>query len=144
MKTYLDSSFLFSLYAPDQHSSNAASAIARTRGELVLSSLSEVELTNALELRIFRRELTRVQVEKAQAAFDEDVQRGVLRIFEVVPGTFSRTKDLILQITASLGCRTADILHVAAALEAKAGKLFTFDQRQRELARRVKLATNWR
>ena len=142
MKTYLDSSFLFSLYAPDQHSSSAASSLSRTRGELVLSTLSEVELTNALELRIFRKELSRLQVEKAQAAFEEDVRRGVLRVFDLAPGSFHRTKTLILQNTASLGCRTGDILHVAAALETKADKFFTFDQRQQELARRVKLATN--
>jgi len=112
------------------------------RGELVLSTLTEVEVTNALELRVYRKELSRAQVEKARSAFEGDIAAGVLRIFDVESVSFERTKSLILQHTASLGCRTADIIHVAAALQAKADRLFTFDQRQQELAHRAKLATN--
>jgi hypothetical protein len=108
----------------------------------MLSTLSEVEVTNALELRVFRKELSRAQVEKARSALEGDIAAGVLRIFDMDSGSFGRTKSLVLRHTASLGCRTADIIHVAAALEAKADRLFTFDQRQQELARRVKLATN--
>jgi predicted nucleic acid-binding protein len=39
-------------------------------------------------------------------------------------------------------CRTADVLHVAAALEAGANRLLSFDQGQKSVARRMKLKTN--
>ena len=142
MKAYLDSSFLFSLYAADDHSATAIADVRRFRGELALSALTELELMNALELRIFRKELTRVRADQVRAAFDGDVNARVLTVFDLEPATFLRAGKLILQTTSLLGCRTADILHVAAALEAGADKLFTFDQRQKALARRMKLGTN--
>ena len=43
------------------------------------------------------------------------------------------------QTTARLGTRTADLLHVAAALELGAECLYSFDQQQRKLARAVGL-----
>jgi predicted nucleic acid-binding protein len=142
LKAYLDSSFLFSLYAPDDHSTAAASELSRIRGALVLSSLSELELVNALELRVFRKELTRKQVDRAHAAFDDDIHRGVLTVFELEPAAFLRAKKLIMQTTSLLGCRAADILHVGAALEVRADRLLSFDQRQKALARHAKLRTN--
>lgn len=142
MKAYLDSSFLFPLYAPDDHSPAATAEIKHFRGTLILSSLTELELANALELRVFRKELTREQVDRAHAGFGSDIQLGTLTVFELEPAMFLRTRKLIRQTTSLLGCRTADILHLGAALEAGADRLFSFDQRQKALARRMKLETN--
>jgi len=142
VKAYLDSSFLFSLYAADDHSAEAIAEVRRFRGELTLSGLTELEFMNAIELRIFRKELTRVRAAEVRAAFDGDVDARVLLVFDLEPTTFLRGKSLILQTTALVGWRTADILHVAAALEVGADSLFTFDQRQKALARRMKLETN--
>jgi predicted nucleic acid-binding protein len=142
VKTYLDSSFLFSLYVPDQHSSDAAALLGRTRGELLLSTLTELELANAIELRVFRKELTRTEANRAHAAFQDDLRNGVLKVRDVSPEVVRRTVKLILQHTQSLGCRTADIVHVAAALDTAADRFFTFDQRQTVLAKRAKLSTN--
>ena len=142
MKAYLDSSFLFSLYAADDHSATAIADVRRFRGELALSGLTELELMNALELRIFRKELTRVRADQVRVAFDGDVNARVLTVFDLEPATFLRARSLILQTTALVGCRTADILHVAAALEVGADRFFSFDQRQKSVARRVKLETN--
>ena len=58
MKVYADSSFLVALYSPDVHSTRAARHMTRLRGELVVTVLGELELYNALELRIFRKEAT--------------------------------------------------------------------------------------
>jgi len=142
VKAYLDSSFLFSLYATDDHSAAAISELRRFRGALVLSSLSELELLNALELRVFRKELTGEQVHRAHAGFDDDIQGGVFGVFELEPAAFLLARKLILQTTSLVGCCTADILHVAAALEVGANRFFTFDQRQKSVARRLKLETN--
>ena len=58
MKAYADTSFLVSLYTPDVNSSTAAAHMKRLRAALPLTPLHELELLNALELRVFRGELT--------------------------------------------------------------------------------------
>lgn len=109
---------------------------------LLLSALAEVEVLNAFELRVFRKEFTPEQATKSTTAFRADVEAGMFAFFDFDPETFQRAKKLVAATSAGTGCRTADVLHVAAALEAGAERLFTFDERQRELARRVKLKTN--
>ena len=42
---------------------------------------------------------------------------------------------------ANLGLRTLDTLHVASALELRAERFWTFDERQKKLARAVGLKT---
>jgi predicted nucleic acid-binding protein len=39
----------------------------------------------------------------------------------------------------AIGCRSADLFHVAAAMVAKADEFLTFDERQKKLARAVGL-----
>jgi len=49
--------------------------------------------------------------------------------------------DLVRTHIAKLGTRTLDSLHVAAALELKAERFWTFDDRQKKLAKAVGLKT---
>jgi len=98
-----------------------------------------VEVANALALRVFRKELTGAEADRGHAAFEQDLSRGVLRVLEVASQTPLLTKELILQNAAHVGCRTAGVVHVATALQAKADRFFSFDSRQRALAKRVKL-----
>jgi predicted nucleic acid-binding protein len=55
---------------------------------------------------------------------------------------FERARLLSRQTTAKLGTRTADLLHVAAALELGADYLYSFDLQQRKLAQTVRLKLN--
>lgn len=142
MKAYLDSSFLFSLYAHDDHSSRAVSEFANVKGTTVLTSLCELEVLNAFELRVFRKELTRTEADQIKAAFEADIVTGVFDVIEIEPATFVRANSLVSRYTAIAGARTADILHVAAAVETGADKFLTFDERQKALAQRAKLKTN--
>jgi hypothetical protein len=50
---------------------------------------------------------------------------------------FAKAHELSVQQAATVGCRTLDILHVAAALALEVTEFFTFDHRQGELARRA-------
>jgi hypothetical protein len=54
LRVYADTSFLVSLYNPDVHTTRAADQMGRLRGIVLLTPLAE--LTNALKLRIFRKE----------------------------------------------------------------------------------------
>lgn len=130
------------MYIVDANSPFVAATLSGITGSLILNSVAEMEVTNALELAVFRKYVSRSQADQAHAAFKNDVAREWLKVIELDQTTFIETKELILQHTASIGCRTSDILHVASALVTGANAMFTFDSRQKELARRVKLRTN--
>lgn len=142
MKAYFDTSFLVSLYSPDANSRAAARAAHRRGLEYLLTSLSELEMVNALELRVYRKEITRLEANASWEAFARDARQGVWTIRSFTDPTFARALMLSQQSTARLGTRTADLLHVAAALELECDLLFSFDQRQRALARDVGLKLN--
>jgi hypothetical protein len=79
-------------------------------------------------------------VRDALASLDEDFEGG--RYVEAqVPwrAALKRAAALSRRYTASLGCRSLDILHVAAALELGLPTFATFDGRQHQLARETGL-----
>ena len=141
MRIYADTSFLVSLYSPDVHSTRAVAQMARLRGALLMTQLGELELCNALELRVFRKEATATETRRALTQFEEHLRGGVFEL-EAVPGTvYERARQITRKHTAILGLRTLDILHVAAALLLLADRFWTFDQRQFELAKAEGLRT---
>ncbi len=139
MTSYLDTSFLVSLYTPDANSGAAAEIIAGSGRERLVTTFGELELVNALGLRVLRKEISAAQAEVAWADFEEDIRDGVFQLRPVGEQVFGRARELSRQTTAKLGTRTADLLHVAAALELGADILYSFDQQQRKLAKAVHL-----
>lgn len=142
MRIYLDTSFLVSLYSPDANSAVAAQTIQLTKGELLLTEFAELELINALQLRIFRKELSSNQAKSALELFEADLKNRLFQLVALPDQAFERSRQLSLQTTARLGTRTADLLHIAAALELRADYLYSFDQQQRRLAQFVHLKLN--
>ena len=135
MRVYADTSFLVSLYSPDVHSTRAVAQMAQLRGAVLMTQLGELELTNALELRVFRKEATPTEIRRALSKFEEHTRGGVFEL-EPVPATvYERARQIARKQTAILGLRTLDILHVASALLLQAQRFWTFDQRQSELAK---------
>jgi predicted nucleic acid-binding protein len=110
------------------------------RDAVLLTSFGELELTNAIELRVFRRELTVSEVKAALAAFESDVGDGVFTVVPTAATMYERARQLARAHTAKMGTRTLDILHVAAALVLKADSFYTFDRRQRDLAKSENLS----
>ena len=110
------------------------------RDAVLLTSFGELELTNAIELRVFRRELTVSEVKAALAAFESDVGDGVFTVVPTPATMYERARQLARAHTAKMGTRTLDILHVAAALVLKADSFYTFDWRQRDLAKSENLS----
>jgi len=142
VKTYLDSSVLVSLYSLDANSAPAARLLENLKGERLISSYGQLEVTNALHLRVFRKELPSSQVQHALKIFEQDLRDGVFRLRALPEGVFERSARIARQTTPRLGTRTADLLHVAAALELGADYLYTFDDRQKKLAEALRLKTN--
>jgi hypothetical protein len=107
---------------------------------LFLTAFGEVELTNALELRLFRKDLGRAEISAAHRAFEEDLTGGILVLKGVPPAVYHQAKQLARRHTSSLGVRTLDILHVAAAFVWSAEAFCTFDVVQRRLVEAIGFA----
>jgi len=141
LTSYLETSFLVSLYTLDANSAAASAVMRAATGPFPLTSFCESELTNAIELRIFRREITAAQAKLARADLEDDLTSGVFHSVPTPGSVYEEALRLARRHSAHLGTRTLDILHVAAALKLSLPAFYTFDRRQAQLARAAGLGT---
>lgn len=134
MTDYADTSFLVSLYILDTNSARAAALMKHANLPILFTPLGELELTNAISLRLFRKELPASKVKAAHALVRKDIEDGVLALKPLAIDAFERAKHLARRRTPQLGTRTLDILHVASALVLQADVFYTFDRVQAKLA----------
>lgn len=142
MRAYFDSSFVVSLYTPDANSTPAARAMQASSSIHLISTFGRLEVANALELRVFRKEISAAQASSSLSDFEKDLHQGFFQLIALPEHVFERAHQLSRRTTARLGTRTADLLHVAAAIELKADCLYSFDRQQRKLAQAVRVKTN--
>ncbi len=142
MKIYVDTSFLISLYSPDANSVAAARIIQASKNIHLLSTFTELEAINALELRVFRKEISAAQAKSSLRDFEKDLSQGIFQLTRLPEEAFQRAQQISRRTTARLGTRTADVLHIAAALELNADYLYSFDRQQRKLAQTLQLKVN--
>lgn len=136
MRAYADTGFLCSLYAPDAHSARAAMRMARQALPLPVLWLHQLELRNALRLRVFRSEITPAQRDASLNTLLADLATGVLAsVSPKLPEVMIEAERLSALHSETLGTRSLDTLHVSAALVLGLGEFLTFDQRQGALAR---------
>jgi predicted nucleic acid-binding protein len=122
-----------SLYTPDANSLEAEKLFG-VPDEIVISSLSVLEFTNAVELRVMRQEISLASAEASIKAFRADIESGIYRYRAVPPASYETGSMLARRYTRQFRVRSLDILHVAIALELGAAAFLTFDQAQRRLA----------
>jgi predicted nucleic acid-binding protein len=139
LRIYLDTSFLVSLYTVDANSSSAVALMTNSSDTHIITGFVELEARNALQLRVFRKEISSQQAQASWNDLENDVRVGVLELRALPDRVFERAHELSEKTTARLGTRTADLLHVAAALEIGVDCLYSFDQQQRKLAQAVRL-----
>jgi hypothetical protein len=139
---YLDASVLFSLHFRDSNTAEALHLIASATDPLVVSPLCEMETINALALRVFRNEISGLNMDNALRDLESDLRSGILRAMPLPEAAFNRAKALSRKITPSIGVRSADLLHIAAALELGANLLYTFDRKQHAAAQAAGLPVN--
>jgi predicted nucleic acid-binding protein len=138
---YADTSFLTAVYLRDAHSREAYKRMAN-HPSLSITSFSRAEVANAIYRQIF---LKRTSVKDAGAAwqtFEFDCRSGVLQSTDLPEAAWVGVIELARRYCPTLGIRTLDSLHVACALELKADKFWTFDERQAKLAEAVGLDVN--
>ena len=140
MSTYADTSFLVSLYIPDQHSPEVERRIA-SRPVIWLTPLHVAEWAHAVEQQVFRGAASRSEADRCHERFEQHRESGLWVEIALPESAFELCARLARRHAARLGLRTLDTLHVASALDLRAERFWTFDQRQKRLARAVGLKT---
>jgi predicted nucleic acid-binding protein len=135
VSVYADTSFLVSLYVLDANSERAATHIRRAKFPILLTSFGDLELANAISLRLFRKELLASKVKAARALVQRDLVDGVLLVKPLTTAIFEKATQMARRRTPHFGTRTLDILHVASAVELNAEMFYTFDRKQERLAK---------
>lgn len=133
MTIYADTSFLVSLYVPDRHSAEAQRRLA-ARPPVWFTALHRAEFTHAVYQHVFQRKMSSAEAQRVLRDMEEDRATGVWREADLPEMALERSADLARKHGARLGVRTLDSLHVASALELKAERFWTFDERQSKLA----------
>lgn len=134
MTVYVDSSFLVSVYIKDRHCS-ATEELLRPGPEILVTPFHRAEWTHAIAQHVFRGIVAPTDAEKIYTQFEHDRVAGLWKQVAMPDNVFDLCVDLARQYGPKLGVRTLDSLHVACALELKAERFWTFDERQKKLAK---------
>lgn len=136
MRIYFDTSVLVKLFVPEIDSAPYVAFVKRNRKPLFVNVIQLSELKNALALKAFRKEITRRELNGAlkRIQTDFDARNLIMRSLDF-GALFALVDELSARNTVKMGCRTLDVVHVAAALRTNFDHFITNDARQCELAR---------
>ena len=135
---YLDTGCLLKLYYPEPQSNRVAQLV---NGQLIAyTPLHELELTNALELKRFRKEATLAQVRATLALVEGDARAGVLSRTPIDWDSALRESTALAKAYSHItGSRSLDLMHCAAAHQLAISAFLTTDERQRRVAQKLGL-----
>lgn len=140
MSAYADTSFLARIYLTATDSAAAVAYMQTLREPLPFTVLQHHELRNAIRLAVFRKEITAARRDAAFADVESDLAANVLNHTPLHwANVWREAERLSATHTETLGVRSLDILHVAAALTLETTDFLSFDQRQRVLAKAERL-----
>jgi predicted nucleic acid-binding protein len=135
VNAYPDASFIISLYVRRPQTVAATGHVAAMTEPLYVGSLLRFEVVNAIRRAAFQNTIPCQLAMTALAAFESDIDRGVVAISPVAWETvFQEAERLSHTHTLRTGLRGFDILHVATALTLQAREFLSFDANQRALA----------
>ena len=132
---YVDTSIIVRLYVKEEYSLDASNRIIENNEAIPLTGFHDLEFTNAINLKLFRKEITENEADYIISKFHEHESKGVYYRPQLSwAETFRHAVDLSGNHTGNTGPRSLDILHVASALSIEADRFFTIDTRQSKLA----------
>jgi predicted nucleic acid-binding protein len=141
LKVYADTSFFVSIYIEDSHS-NAADQLLSSGPRPWFTPLNSVEWEHAVAQHVFRGQISAAVAQSVHRDFTNDLASGLWSVIGMPENAFDLCADLARRYGPKLGVRTLDSLHVACALELKAERFWTFDERQAKLAKAEGLKTS--
>ncbi|TVP81102.1 MAG: PIN domain-containing protein [Puniceicoccaceae bacterium] len=132
---YLDTSAFLKLYVREAGSEAVQAMVAAQFEPLPVWEILEMELSNALNLKVFRGELQADESARQYSLFHQRQAKGFYFLPEIRRAELMADFRKLSGLTPRLGCRTMDIIHVACAMQLRPKAFLTFDYRQRELAK---------
>jgi hypothetical protein len=132
---FADTGFLASLYLQETTSPQARAAMQAAPVVLPLTPLAILELRNAFNRAVHRQRITTSQRDALWQDIEADIASGFLVVTPVASEELHvKARQLSDSYTPSLGTRSLDLLHIAAAQILAARIFFSFDDRQRKAA----------
>ena len=138
MRAYADSSFILSLYLPEPHRTDRAIAYMELNREaLPFTPQHRLELRNAIRLLVWSKRISMTDRSRIFREIEEDLDAQLFLIHGQLSYTdaFRRAEKIGSAHNETIGCRSADLFHVAAALELGFKEFLSFDKKQLQLAR---------
>jgi predicted nucleic acid-binding protein len=136
MDAYFDSAIIIKLYVQEVNSAHAIGLVSAYPAPAPLTTWQALEVKNATRLKAFRKEISASEMAQSIAAFEQDIAaKRWIRPDYSVAAIDQKAEELSASHAATLGCRTLDIIHVAAAVVIGVRDFVTFDNRQAALAR---------
>jgi predicted nucleic acid-binding protein len=140
MRVYFDTSILLKTYLTEPGTPQALGILRATVPPVPFSHLLELEMRTAIRLKHGRQEISVATLRAALRALESDLAAGVLvRPDYDLDSVFRRAEILSAKHATAILARSADIWHVAAALEIGCTAFCSLDGRQRQLAALAKL-----
>ena len=125
----------------DQHSAESRQRV-RAASRIWFTPLHRAEWAHAIAQHVFRNKLTPPEAQAIHRHLETDRAAGLWIEVEMPENVFDVCAELARRYGPKLGVRTLDSLHVACALELRAERFWTFDERQAKLARAERLKTS--
>ena len=117
MVIYLDTSALLKLYIHEDHSGAVQKWVESQDDPLPVWDLQQMELKNALRLKVFWGDISATQADHLVQLFEQRLRRGQYFYPDIDRAELNASFHDLSRETMRLGCRTMDILHVACALQ---------------------------
>jgi|SRR5215469_5735694 len=135
MDYYADIRFLISLYVNETTTAAASSVVQAVTQPLPLIPLGFLELRNALYVAVFRKQISEGIRRAAWEAIDRDIRNGIFTDARVDSDRLhAKATELADKHSTTVGIRTLDLIHIAAAILLGAKQLLSFDNRQQTVA----------
>jgi predicted nucleic acid-binding protein len=133
---YADSSFIVSLYLQQQSSAKAIAFMERYGQGLPFTPWHRLEVRNAIRLAMFHRLIDAAQAKNQLKQLDIDLKEEALLLHTAIDWTdvLREAEKLGAIHNETIGCRSADLFHVATARQAGCDTFLTFDEKQAAMA----------
>jgi len=141
LKAYADSSFIAALYLKQTTSASAAAFMQRHDMPLPFTPWHRLEVRNAIRLAVFHRLIDSHQARLQLKQMEADLRAETLIVHAAVDwvSVLRIAEKSAAAHNESIGCRSGDLFHVAAALAWGADQFISFDERQLKMAAAVGL-----
>ena len=136
MKAYADSSFIVALYLQQQSSPKAIAFMERHGQALPFTPWHRLEVRNAIRLAVWQKVIDAPQGKSQLRQLDTDLKEEALLVHTPIEWTdvLREAEKLGAAHNPAIGCRSADLFHVAACRELGCDTFLTFDDKQAALA----------